>query len=246
MLPVFLAAGLGRRLDGVPKALYSVGGCPLVLRAANTLRAVGFDRMLIVTGHRSEHVREYWHGLSIPPLHVEWLHNPRFSELNNFHTVALACEQSSDEALLLLNSDILFLPEVVTGLWERSEDVVVVVDDAKIDDEAMGVRVVGGRAVELGKHLASTEATGEFIGCSVMRGDGKRRYLNEHAKARASLATDLYYEDLFASMAASEPLGVALVAAESWAEIDAPEDLPRAVEVARRQDRLVPRLDGGS
>ena len=42
------------------------------------------------------------------PLEARFLHNPRYAELNNFHTLALACEQRPAGRLLALNADIVF------------------------------------------------------------------------------------------------------------------------------------------
>src|SRR2546430_9200136 len=109
MLPVLLAAGLGRRLGGVPKALYPVAGVTLMMRAANALAEAGLTEILVVTGHGRDDVAAYCADAELP-LDVRWLHNDRYADLNNFHTVALACKAVSDP-LLLINSDIVFMPK---------------------------------------------------------------------------------------------------------------------------------------
>ena len=233
MLPVLLAAGLGRRLGGRAKALYVLDGLPLMHRTALGLAAAGFERMLVVTGHDSEAVRRYWRDHDAP-LEVEWLHNERYADLNNFYTVAAACELSTDEPLLIVNSDIVVVPDTFTRVRERPEEVVVVIDDSTNDDEAMGVRVVDGHVVELSKQVPPSQSAGEFIGVSVIAGDARRRYLEHSAEAVRAGEAQLYYEDVYTRLARAEPLGVTVVEAASWAEIDAPEDVPRALEVAAR------------
>jgi choline kinase len=240
MLPVLLAAGLGRRLGGLPKALFPLAEVPLMLRTAHALRAAGFDRMLVVTGHGRDEVQEYWEGLEQPPLAVEWLHNPHYADRNNFYTVALACDHPTDEPLLVINSDIVFVPEVVAGLIDCDDDLVIVIDDTDTDDEAMGVKIFDGRAVALGKHLPSNETAGEFIGVSIIGSSAKAMYLAVNDEVVAAGDHTLYYEDIFGRLAAEHPLGVAVVQAAHWAEIDAPEDVPRALDVARLQQAAVP------
>ena len=236
MLPVLLAAGLGRRLGGRAKALYPLDGLPLMHRTALGLAAAGFGRMLIVTGHDSESVRRYWQEHDAP-LDVEWLHNERYADLNNFYTVAAACELPTDEPLLVVNSDIVVVPETFGLVRDRPEDVVVVIDDSTNDEEAMGVRLADGCAVELSKRVSPEESAGEFIGVSIIGGDAKRRYLDHTEAALTAGEAQLYYEDVYTRMARTEPLGVAVVDAATWAEIDAPEDVPRALEVAERMAR---------
>src|SRR4051794_35744516 len=233
MLPVLLAAGLGRRLGGRAKALYPLDGLPLMHRTALALAAAGFDRMLVVTGHDSDAVRRYWQEHDAP-LVVDWLHNERYADLNNFYTVAAACELPADEPLLVINSDIVVLPDTFALVRDRTEDVVVVIDDSTNDDEAMGVRVVDGRVVELSKQVAPEDSAGEFIGVSIIGGEAKARYL-EHTEAAVRAGEDqLYYEDVYTRLAQAEPLGLAVVPESTWAEIDAPEDVPRALAVAAR------------
>jgi choline kinase len=214
MLPVLLAAGLGQRLGGQPKALYPLAGVPLMVRAAHTLQAAGFDRMLVVTGHGQDAVQEYWSALDPPPIEIEWLHNPYYSDRNNFYTVALACQHPTDEPLLVLNSDIVFVSAVLDGIAETEGDLAIVIDDTDTDEEAMGVRVVDGRAVALGKHLRADETAGEFIGVSLIRPAAKARYLAANEDAVAGGEHTLYYEDLFGRLAAEDALGITVVKAE--------------------------------
>lgn len=55
---VLLAAGAGRRLGRGPKALLTVGGEPLVARAAMALLRGGCDEVVVVAGASGELVRE--------------------------------------------------------------------------------------------------------------------------------------------------------------------------------------------
>ncbi|MEV6103685.1 nucleotidyltransferase family protein [Streptomyces sp. NPDC051940] len=58
MAGLLLAAGGGRRLGGRPKALLTMGGQPLVERAAEVLRAGGCGPLHIVLGAGAQEVRE--------------------------------------------------------------------------------------------------------------------------------------------------------------------------------------------
>ncbi|MBB5754480.1 NTP transferase domain-containing protein [Prosthecomicrobium pneumaticum] len=62
---VILAAGLGSRMGGPTKQLATIGGVPLVRRAAEAARASGVDEIVVVLGHRGEAVRAALGGLAV-------------------------------------------------------------------------------------------------------------------------------------------------------------------------------------
>jgi len=51
---VLLAAGEGKRMGGVPKALIELGGVPLINRQLIALSGAGVDEVVVVTGHYHE------------------------------------------------------------------------------------------------------------------------------------------------------------------------------------------------
>jgi choline kinase len=231
--PVVLAAGLGSRLGGVPKALYAVNGEPLLERCAKVLAVAGFDELTILTGHGAEDVRCWWDSA---PRRVRgrFLHNSRFAELNNFHTVALACSEMRPGPLLILNSDIVFTPTVVVDAITAGGDLTLAVEPGSIDKEALKIRLCEGAVQELGKHIEESAAYGEFIGISALSARGRSVYTELAEDALAQAETSLYYEDVYSRMAGMVDVRVSAVSAGSWAEIDAPSDVPNAARVALR------------
>jgi choline kinase len=236
MLPVLLAAGLGRRLGGVPKALFELDGAALMSRAASVLAETGFRELAVVTGHGDGDVKAYCASAGVP-VDLRWLHNERYADLNNFYTVSLACE-ALEGPLLFLNSDIVFMPEVIQESLEVDAEAVIAVDNSSVDAEAMGVSVRDERAYALGKHLPAGEVAGEFIGVSVLRQSAKDAYVRASDAALSAGEANLYYEDVFARLANDIHIGVARVEQADWAEIDSPEDVARAELVAAKQSRV--------
>lgn len=148
VLPVVLAAGLGSRLGGVPKALLELEGETLLGRTAATLAGHGHERMVVVTGHGADQVEDWWR--SAPrPLEARFLHNPRYAELNNFHTLALACEQLPAGRLLALNADIVFHSAVVADALAAGGQLTLAVEQGRVDAEALKVRIDDGHVREL-------------------------------------------------------------------------------------------------
>ena len=234
MLPVILGAGLGTRLGGQPKALYELAGATLLDRCAAALEAAGFTELVVVTGHGAEEVESAWRA-SPRALEASLLHNPLYAELNNFHTLALACEQCPPGPLLVLNSDIVFLPRVIEDTSAAGGDLGLAVEPGVTDEEALKVLVEDGAPRALGKGLPADRSYGEFIGVSLLSPAGRTAYAEAAEAARAADERDLYYEDVFSRICGSVDSRLTDVAAGDWAEIDAPEDVPAALEVARRQ-----------
>jgi choline kinase len=98
----------------------------------------------------------------------------------------------------------------------------------------MKVAVSGGSIKRLGKDITPDLALGEFIGISTLRGAARARYLTLARQALADGETTLYYEDIYSRMCDELDVRPILVAPGSWAEIDAPADLPAARAVAAR------------
>jgi choline kinase len=231
-LPVVLAAGLGSRLGGIPKALYELEGETLLGRCASTLAAQGFDQMAVMTGHGADEVERWW--ASAPrPLEASFHHNPRYADLNNFHTLALACEALPAGRLLSLNADIVFHPSVIADAVATGGGLTLAVEEGSLDDEALKVRIEDGRVRELGKGLVADRAFGEFIGVALLDDAGRGAYLDEAGAALERGETTPYYEDIFSRICVRVDARVSAVQAGTWAEIDTPEDVPAAAAVAR-------------
>ena len=112
VLPVVLAAGLAggwgvsrRRCFGSWTSRYLIG-------VPKTWRSAGYGEVLIVTGHESRKIESHW-AASERTLHAEFVYNPRFADLNNFHSLAVAIQAAPGRSLLVLNSDIVFRTSVV-------------------------------------------------------------------------------------------------------------------------------------
>ena len=187
---------------------------------------------MVVTGHGHDQVCDWWS--STPrPLRAQFVHNPRYADLNNFYTLEIACTQAAPGRLLVLNSDIVFADRVVADAEAAGGDLTLAVETGRVDDEALKVRLVDGHVRELGNHIPHTEAHGEFIGVSLLSDLGRQRYVEAAGLARDGGEHTLYYEDVYSRICDSVDSRVSSVAAVTWAEIDAPQDVPAAREVVQ-------------
>jgi choline kinase len=234
-LAVLLAAGTGSRLGGRLKALFPLEGRPLIDYCIETLVEAGFARLLIVAGHSADsleaHVRSADSSMAI-----EWVHNPRYRELNNFYTLRVACA-AVEGPLLVLNSDIIFMREVVERVCDVDGPLGLAIERGQVDAEALKVQVGGDVVQALGKHLDPAAAFGEFVGISLISDHVRRRYLNAADEALSRGETTLYYEDIYDRLCPTVGTRFAEVTSGSWAEVDCLADVPPAALVAASKTR---------
>lgn len=190
---VIIAAGMGSRLRGygadLPKPLVPLAGVPLLKRAILSAMRGGISEFVIVIGYRGHEIR---HALTDDPqfsdVAINWVHNDDWQRGNGGSV--LCARDYVDEPFVLLMSDHLFDPEVLTKLRHMpvGEDEAVLCVDSDLDgifdtEDATKVVARNDRVVQIGKELADFNAvdTGIFL-CSpflfaalaqsIARGDG--------------------------------------------------------------------------
>jgi choline kinase len=234
-LPVLLAAGTGSRLGGRLKALFPLEGRTLIDHCIETLVQAGFGRLLIVTGHAADALQAHLRSAK-RPLAIEYMHNPRYRDLNNFYTLRMA-GAAVDGPLLVLNSDVVFRREVVELVCLADGPLRLAVEPGRVDPEALKAEVAGDVVRALGKHLDPAAALGEFIGISLLSDDVRRQYVSAADEALSRGETTLYYEDVYHRLCRGVEARVVEVAPGSWAEIDCLSDVPPAARVAASKAR---------
>ena len=98
-----------------PKCLLSVGGKALLGRALDALLSNGIHEAIIVTGYLADQIEAYVRQ-DYPHMAVRFVHNPRYESTNNIYSLYLSKEHACGRDILLLDSDILFDPEIIRRL----------------------------------------------------------------------------------------------------------------------------------
>ncbi len=121
MQAMMLAAGMGKRLKDLTqdntKCMLKVHGKTLIDRALDILVDAGVSKMIMVIGYRGENVRELL-GNSYRGMPIEFIDNPIFNETNNIYSLWLARKELCEDDTILLESDLIFEPKMVTGMLE--------------------------------------------------------------------------------------------------------------------------------
>lgn len=169
MTAVLLAAGISSRLrpltDASPKSLLPVGGKPLLQRTLEILQRAGIQRCIIVTGYLHEMLETFVQSLPLN-LEITFVHNPLFSSTNNNYSLWLSHSALGGNAILLLDADILFDPQILARLLKSPHaDVLVMSRSNKLGHEEIKLELDShGRIIRIGKEVNLQKAVGESLG----------------------------------------------------------------------------------
>jgi choline kinase len=235
MNAVILAAGIASRLrpltDHTPKCLLPIGGTTILEHTIGNLLANDVRDIVIVTGYLEEQIRAYV-AARFPSLPVTFIHNDVFDSTNNIYSLWLTRPRTEHDAMLLLDSDIIFDPRIIGALRDSGRaDCLAVRADGGVGEEEIKVRIDDARRVlALNKQVPVADAYGESIGIELF----SREWVEElfrvlERKMLVNGEVNQFYEKAFEEMIAS---GRALYAVNidgfPCIEIDTAADFTRA------------------
>lgn len=146
MIAVILAAGMAKRLRpltlNTPKCLLKVGEKCLLERTINALKLNGITQFVVVTGFCNDQIEQFIQTHYAQD-HFSFVHNDVYETTNNIYSLWLAMPFVAGKDFLLLDSDILFDPLLLTHVIQTNgsslainkhvlgeEEMKVVVNDA--------------------------------------------------------------------------------------------------------------------
>ena len=242
MRAFILAAGRGSRLghygEDRPKCLVELGGISLIERQLATLRSLGIEDIVLVTGYRAE-------MLALPG--TRQILNPRWAETNMVESL-FAAASSFVEDFIVSYGDIVYEPKTLDALLQSRHRVSVVVDrrwraywqhrfaDPLADAESLRMDDLG-YITEIGSPVADIEEIeAQYIGLMRFRGDGVDALRSARDNLRTVLEPKLagrtpdgaYMTDLLMKMIRMGCRVHAVPIDSGWLEIDTTEDYEAA------------------
>jgi choline kinase len=169
MTCVILAAGISSRLypltASTPKCLLEVGKYTILERTIRNVHRQGLSRLIIVTGFHAMQIVDSIKK-TFPALDVRFVHNERYNRTNNAYSLALTRSSLGSDAMLLLDSDIIFDGRVLSKILNSPcENCLAVRTRGEWDDEEVKVTVDDQKLIlRIGKAETGTQAYGESIG----------------------------------------------------------------------------------
>lgn len=172
MKAIILAAGIASRLrpltDTMPKCLLKIGERCLLQRAFDGLITNGVSEFVVVTGYRHEQIEEFLH-LHYPNQKIHFIYNEVFASTNNIYSLWLTRSEADGQEILLLDSDILFDPQIVTRVLASKRFNVLALNNHPLSEEEIKVVVdENGEVKEISKVCSIKQSIGESIGIERM------------------------------------------------------------------------------
>ncbi len=234
---VLLAAGLGSRLapftDAVPKCMVPVTGVPILGRLVRCLDRLGFERLVVVMGYKSDVIRDYLGG-TFGGISIDYVVSPVFETTNNIYSLWLA-RGLIDEAFLLVESDLVFDYELVEPLLVPDRIAVsrqlpwMSGTTVTLDDTGIVNAFYPAHPGVYGQHCTDSDHFMAVNICSLSHETWVeiRQRLDQHVTEGQ---TGDFYEVVFAEMTADGSMTAEAVIfpAERWYEIDSVADLHAA------------------
>ena len=172
MKALILAAGTASRLrpltNNTPKCLLQVGERSLLQRSMDALIENGVNEFVIVTGYLHEKIERSVGEQYGNAIRVRFIHNDIFASTNNIYSLWLARPAVEGEEILLLDSDLLFDPQIVSRILSYNAPNVLTLIRHELGEEEMKVVTTDGIILEISKTCDPSKAAGESLGIEKM------------------------------------------------------------------------------
>ena len=241
MHAVLLAAGRGRRF-GVdePKCLLQVAGRSLLERHLANMKAAQITSATIVTGFSAKHIEAalmFLRPAGKVPIEVATFHNERF-ERGSILSLQCAFDRLEDGGIWM-DADVLYPPALLKKLVTSSHDNCVLLDGRSSEQgEEMMLAVKDERVCRIARSVGSDwDLVGESVGFFKVDAAGAAEMKRILDAEIASGELDQEHEDALNKALDNVRFGYERVDSLPWTEIDFPEDLEKASELARDVDR---------
>ena len=169
MKAIILAAGMASRLRpltlNTPKCLLNVGERPLLQRSMDAIIQSGVKDLVIVTGYLHEMIEDFVAKHYGNTINVKFIHNSVYDSTNNIYSLWLARPEADGEDFLLLDSDLLYDPQIVAKVVNDSSANVLTLIKHELGEEEMKVVTDNeGTIKEISKTCNPADAAGESLG----------------------------------------------------------------------------------
>lgn len=126
------------------------------------------NRIVIVTGYRQQQIVNFLEA-HYPALEVTFIYNEKYASTNNIYSLWLTRPYVDKEDILLLDSDILFDPQIVAKLLGYGQADALALNHHTLGEEEIKVIADNdGKVLEISKTCSISRAIGESIGIEKM------------------------------------------------------------------------------
>ena len=198
----------------------------------DALVAHDITEWVVVTGYRGEMIRSFL-DKHYPQCTIHYIDNALYETTNNIYSLWLARDHARGQDVVLLDSDILFDPQMITRVLEIPGSALSV-NRHELGDEEMKVVVDSeGRITEISKTCRPEDAMGESVGIEKMSAEYTAAlYAELDQMIEKEGLVDIFYERAFERLI---PQGHTFRVVDTTdvfsMELDTVEDFERAKEL---------------
>lgn len=230
---VILAAGRGSRLmphtRNLPKCLVKLGGHPILFYQLKALEKAKIKDISIVVGYRGGEIKLYTKKY-FPQLNINFFENKFFSRTTDIDSLYLLKNRVA-LGVIQLNSDVLFHPEILSRIANRSSSALCFQRKKCQEEETKVIVDPLKRVIRYGKTLDPQTADGESIGIHFFSADFMDeifKLTEQYRESKKTRSRDSIISEVISSGKTMAGVDVSRYPA---IEIDFPHDLKRAVHV---------------
>ncbi|PCJ30738.1 MAG: nucleotidyl transferase [Moraxellaceae bacterium] len=228
---LLLAAGTGSRLRPLtldaPKCLTVVGGQTILGRLVNNLRSQGIRRLVVVTGHLDQQVRDFLQENAVD-MQVDYVFNPVYQTTNNIYSLWLA-RDVIQEPFVLVESDLVFEESMLRGMLTPNKIAISHILPW-MNGTTVQLNAEEGVTAFHAKRNANDNPQYKTVNIYSLSLQSWRSVIKQLDSYIADERVGEYYEAVFADMVADGSLKFDAVFFDEdrWYEIDTVEDLNQA------------------
>ena len=250
MQAIILAAGMGKRLGELTKentkCMIQVNGEALIDRVIHSLGELSLSRIILVIGYKGKTLRKYL-GEEYMGIPIYYVYNPIYHKTNNIYSLYLAKDYLIEEDTLLLESDLIFEPTILSRLLDDPSPNLVTV--AKFESWMDGTVVKLDKYHKIQSFIPKTDfhySSQESYYKTVNIYKFSKEFINQHylpfleAYSKA-LGNNSYYEEVLRVITLIDKVELKALPLnkEKWYEIDDIQDLDIAETLfASRKEKL--------
>ena len=229
MQAVILAAGLGSRIreyHHLPKGFIRVGDEPIIVDSINILKRHGIEKILIVTGYRSNHYDNL--AKKIPGITTKF--NTHYSDRGSLYSLYCAKHWVSDD-FLLLESDLLYDARAIEMMCNAEQQTTVLLSGMTGSGDEVYVEANGQQLIKMSKQfdtLNPEQIYGEFVGINKLCFSDYQQLVSLLESDSTLLNSGCYEEHGLVALTKQHPIYCLKVPDLLWCEIDDWSHLQRA------------------
>ena len=241
MQAIILAAGMGKRLRSytkdATKCMVKVNGKTLIEYMIEALVSNNIERLVVVVGYKGQLLKDFiaskFNTENLHGMRIEYIENPVYDTTNNIYSLYLAGSEMAKADTLLLESDLIFKPEILTRLLSSPDENLAVVSpfESWMDGTCTlldGNNCITGILDKVHFNWSDTERYYKTVNIYKFSKEFSQQYylpfLDAYQKA---FGKNEYYEQVLKviSFLSSSTLKGLVVSGDDWYEIDDPADL---------------------